>query len=218
MAKTKIYTKRDRSRGDVRWKGAAGGSFLSRLIKRPATTSRNNALLWGMAWLILGVIGAWHFRFVATSMVGYTTSGYMPLVWQLAIGVAVWMSLGVVYFAFGVMRNRDTAVVEMFGRMLFAHWPITLLLVPGLFVDRMAYATFMYNPGVAYSNYPHDTIIMAVTAIVVGLWTLYWGYLAFSRASQRTGLVSLLCYVVATAIAYYLTRWALAALFEGMTL
>ena len=82
MAKTKIYTKRDRSRGDVRWKGAVGGSFLSRLIKRPATTSRNNALLWGMAWLILGVIGAWHFRFVATSMVGYTTSGYMPLVTQ----------------------------------------------------------------------------------------------------------------------------------------
>lgn len=215
MAKTKIYTKRDRSRGDVRWKGAAGGSFLSRLIKRPATTSRNNAFLWGMAWLILGVIGAWHFRFVATSMVGYTTSGYMPLVWQLAIGVAVWMSLGVVYFAFGVMRNRDTAVVEMFGRMLFAHWPITLLLVPGIFLNRMAYATFMSDPLVAYANYPTDSIIMAAVVVVVGLWTLYWGYLAFSRATQRPGLVTFVCYAVASPLAYYLSKLVIGAILKG---
>lgn len=217
MAKSKIQ-KRDRSRGDVRWKGTGGDSMLINLLKRPYVTSRNNALLWGLAWLIIGVIASWKMDFVATSMVGYTPAGYIPLIWHLAIGATVWVSYSVVYFAFGVLRNRRTGVTEMFGRMLFAHWPITLLLVPTLFVDRMAYATFMYNPGVAYSNYPHDTIIMAATAIVVGLWTLYWGYLAFSRASQRTGLVSLLCYVVATALAYYLTRWALAALFEGMTL
>ena len=115
------------------------------------------------------------------------------------------------------MRNRRTGVTEMFGRMLFAHWPLTLMLVPGIFIDRIAYATFMHNPGVAYLQYPTETIIMAVTAVVVGLWTLYWGYLAFGRAS-RPGLVSLLCYVVATPLAYYLSRWALAALYEGMAL
>ena len=217
MAKSKIQ-KRDRSRGNPRWKGSGGGSIFANMLKRPSSSSSNNALLWGLAWLIVGVIASWKMDFVATSMVGYTTAGYIPLIWHLAIGATVWVSYSVVYFAFGVLRNRRTGVTEMFGRMLFAHWPITLLLVPTLFVDRMAYATFMYNPGVAYLNYPHDTIIMAVTAIVVGLWTLYWGYLAFSRASQRTGLVSLLCYVVATPLAYYLTRWALAALFEGMTL
>ena len=217
MAKSKIQ-KRDRSRGNPRWKGSGGGSIFANMLKRPSSSSSNNALLWGLAWLIVGVIASWKMDFVATSMVGYTTAGYIPLIWHLALGATVWVSYSVVYFAFGVLRNRRTGVTEMFGRMLFAHWPITLLLVPGLFVDRMAYATFMYNPGVAYLNYPHDTIIMAVTAVVVGLWTLYWGYLAFSRASQRTGIISLLCYVVATPLAYYLTRWDLAALYEGMAL
>ena len=187
------------------------------MLKRPSTSSSNNALLWGIAWLIIGVIASWKMDFVATSMIGYTTAGYIPLIWHLAIGATVWVSYSVVYFAFGVMRNRRTGVTEMFGRMLFAHWPLTLMLVPGIFIDRIAYATFMHNPGVAYLQYPTETIIMAVTAVVVGLWTLYWGYLAFGRAS-RPGLVSLLCYVVATPLAYYLSRWALAALYEGMAL
>lgn len=216
MAKSRI-AKRDRSRGDARWKGTGGGSIFSNMLKRPSTSSSNNALLWGIAWLIIGVIASWKMEFVATSMVGYTTVGYLPLIWHLAIGAAVWVAYGVVYFAFGVLRNRRTGVTEMFGRMLFAHWPITLLLVPGLFINRMAYASFMHNPGTAYLTYPTETIIMATTAVVVGLWTLYWGYLAFSRATQRTGIVSLLCYVVATPLAYYLSRWTLAALYEGMS-
>lgn len=216
MAKSKMYAKRDRSRGDARWKGAESSSFVVRMLKRPATNSRNNALLWGMAWLIIGVIGSWHFDFVATSMVSYTTSGYMPLAWQLAIAASVWMAYGVVYFAFGVMCNRDTAVVEMFGRMLFAHWPITLLLVPGIFVNRMAYATFMSDPLVAYANYPTDSLIMAAVVVVVGVWSLYWGYLAFSRATQRKGFVTLLCFVVATPLAYYLSKLVIGAILKGL--
>ena len=218
MAKSKMYVKRDRSRGDARWKGAEGGSFVSRLIKRPATNSRNNALLWGLAWLIIGVIGSWYFAFVPTSMIGYTVCGYVPLIWQLALGVAVWMSFGVVYFAFGVIRNRNTSLVEMFGRMLFAHWPITLLIVPGIFLSRTAYSTFMEYPGVAYANYPTDTIIMAAVAVVVGLWTLYWGYLAFSRATQRAGFLSFVCYVIATPLAYYLSTLIVGAITKGVAM
>ncbi len=197
--------------------GSHSGSFISRMINRPATNSRNNALLWGIAWLIIGAIVSWYFQFVPTSMVGYTTAGYIPLIWHVAIALTVWVSYGVVYFAFGVMRNRRTGVVEVFGRMLFAHWPITLLLVPGIFVDRMAYAQFMYDPGVAYELYRAETIIMAVVAVVVGLWTIYWGYQAFRRATQSPGFVTLLCYLVATPLAYYLSKLLLAALYEGMT-
>ena len=127
------------------------------------------------------------------------------------------MSFGVVYFAFGVMRNRSTGVTEMFGRMLFAHWPITLLLLPGIFINRVAYATFMLNPGLAYANYPTETAIMAVVAVVVALWTLYWGYLAFSRATQRPGFITLLCYIVATPLAYYLSKLVLEAIYRGMS-
>ena len=216
MAKAKMYARRDRSHGDARWQGAGSGSFIARMLKRPATNSSNNALLWGLAWLIIGVICAWHFAFVSTSMIGYTVSVKLPLVWQLALGVAVWVSFGVVYFAFGVMRNRATGVTEMFGRMLFAHWPVTLLLVPGVLLNRVAYSTFMSDPVVAYANYPTDSIIMAAVVVVVGLWALYWGYLAFCRATQRKGLVSLVCYAIATPLAYYLSTLVVQAILRGV--
>lgn len=216
MAKAKMYARRDRSRGDARWQGAGSGSFIARMLQRPASNSSNNALLWGLAWLIIGVICAWHFAFVPTSMIGYTASVKLPLVWQLALGVAVWVSFGVVYFAFGVMRNRATGVTEMFGRMLFAHWPITLLLVPGVLLNRVAYSTFMADPVVAYANYPTDSIIIATVVVVVGLWALYWGYLAFCRATQRKGFVSLVCYAVATPLAYYLSTLVVQAILRGV--
>ena len=211
-----MYARRDRSRGDARWQGAGSGSFIARMLKRPATNSSNNALLWGLAWLIIGVICAWHFAFVPTSMIGYTASVKLPLVWQLALGVAVWVSFGVVYFSFGVMRNRATGVTEMFGRMLFAHWPVTLLLVPGVLLNRVAYSTFMSDPVVAYANYPTDSIIMATVVVVVGLWALYWGYLAFCRATQRSGFVSFVCYAIATPLAYYLSTLVVQAILRGV--
>ena len=211
-----MYARRDRSRGDARWQGAGSGSFIARMLQRPATNSSNNALLWGLAWLIVGVICAWHFAFVPTSMIGYTASVKLPLVWQLALGVAVWVSFGVVYFAFGVMRNRATGVTEMFGRMLFAHCPVTLLLVPGVLLNRVAYSTFMSDPVVAYANYPTDSIIMTAVVVVVGLWALYWGYLAFSRATQRKGFVSFLCYAIATPLAYYLSTLVVQAILRGV--
>lgn len=216
MAKAKMYAKRDRSRGDARWQGAGSGSFIARMLQRPATNSSNNALLWGLAWLIVGVICAWHFAFVPTSMIGYTASVKLPLVWQLALGVAVWVSSGVVYFAFGVMRNRATGVTEMFGRMLFAHWPVTLLLVPGVLLNRVAYSTFMSDPVVAYAKYPTDSIIIAAVVVVVGLWALYWGYIAFCRATQRKGFVSFLCYAIATPLAYYLSTLVVQAILRGV--
>ena len=211
-----MYARRDRSRGDARWQGAGSGSFIARMLKRPATNSSNNALLWGLAWLIVGVICAWHFAFVPTSMIGYTASVKLPLVWQLALGVAVWVSFGVVYFAFSVIRNCATGVTEMFGRMLFAHWPITLLLVPGVLLNRVAYSTFMADPIVAYANYPTDSIIMAAVVVVVGLWALYWGYLAFCRATQRKGFVSFVCYAIATPLAYYLSKLVVGAITKGI--
>lgn len=211
-----MYARRDRSRGDARWQGAGSGSFIARMLKRSATNSSNNALLWGLAWLIIGVICAWHFAFVPTSMIGYTASVKLPLVWQLALGVAVWVSFGVVYFAFGVMRNRATGVTEMFGRMLFAHWPVTLLLVPGVLLNRVAYSTFMADLVVAYANYPTDSIIIAAVVVVVGLWALYWGYLAFCRATQRKGFLSLVCYAIATPLAYYLSTLVVQAILRGV--
>lgn len=194
-----------------------GGSFIKRMINRPETLSASNALMWGIAWLIIGAIASWYFRFVPTSMISYNIAGYVPLIWHVAIMLVVWVSFGVVYFAFGVARNRRAGMVDLFGRMLFAHWPITLLLVPGIAMNRVAYATFMSNPGVAYQLYPTQSTIMAVVAILVFAWTLYWGFVAFRRATQCKGFLTLLCYIIATPLAYYLSKLALAALYEGMS-
>ena len=201
---------------EVRSRLLFDGSFWKRIVTRPAVISANNALLLGVAWLIIGAIAAWHFRFVPTSMIGYTTSGYIPLIWHVAFVAVMWISFAVVYFAFGVMCNRETGVVELFGRMLFAHWPLTLLHVPGMFVNRVAYATFMDNAVVAFKTYPHDSTIMAVVALVVFVWALYWGCLAFSRATQRKGAVMLICYVIATMLACYISQLTLEALYRGL--
>ena len=194
-----------------------GGSLVKRMVNRPETLSVNNALLWGIAWLIIGAIASWHFRFVPTSMISYTTSGYVPLIWHVAIVLVVWVSFGVVFFAFGVMRNRRAAMIDLFGRMLFAHWPITLLLVPAVAMNRVAYATFMSNPGVAYQLYPVQSTIMSVVVIFVFAWTLYWGFVAFRRATQCKGFLTFMCYIIALPLAYYLSKLALAALYEGMS-
>lgn len=192
-------------------------SILKRMVNRPETISSVNALLWGVAWLIIGAILGWHFKFVPTSMVGYTTSGYVPLIWHVAIMFVMWVSFGVVYFAFGVMRNRQAGVVDLFGRMLYAHWPVTLLLVPGMIMNRVAYATFMNDASVAFKLYPLQSVVMAIFVVVIALWTLYWGYLAFRRATERGGIVTLVCYIIATPLAAYLSQMVLEALRKGMS-
>ena len=192
-------------------------SILKRMVNRPETISSVNALLWGVAWLIIGAIVAWYFKFVPTSMIGYTTSGYVPLVWHVAIMFVMWVSFGVVYFAFGVMRNRQAGVIDLFGRMLYAHWPVTLLLVPGMIMNRVAYATFMSDASVAFKLYPLQSVVMAIFVVVILLWALYWGYLAFRRATERGGIFTLVCYIIATPLAAYLSQMVLEALRRGMS-
>ena len=192
-------------------------SIFKRMVNRPENISRTNALLWGVAWLIIGAIAAWYFRFMPTSMFGYTTSGYVPLIWHVVIMLVVWMSLGVVYFAFGVMRNRRAGMVDIFGRMLYAHLPVTLLLVPGIIMNRVAYATFMSDATVAFKLYPLQSIVVALLAVVIVVWTLYWGYLAFRRATESRGVLTLLCYIIATPLAAYLSQIVLEALRRGMS-
>ena len=191
-------------------------SLLKSMAMRPETISRNNALLWGVAWLIIGAIGAWHFKFVPTSMCGYTTSLYMPLAWHVAMVLAMWMSFGVVYYAFGMLLNRKANMVDIFGCMLFANFPTTLLILPGIMGNRVAYATFMGDVAAAYENYPTDAVIMTVVYLVIVVWSLYWGYLAFRTATQRRGYKTLLTYIVATPLAYYLSVVVLAELYKGI--
>ena len=187
----------ERNMGNMMCRESVVALLKQRILNRPDLLSTNNALLRGLAWLIVGTIAAWHLCLVA-------------------LALTMWIAYGVVYFALGVMLNRQATIVEIFGRLLFAHWPLTLMLAPAIFINRVAYATYMSDVVVAFKIYPYDSIVMTIVAVIVVVWALYWGYVAFRRAVQRNGVVMLVCYIVATLAAYYLSTLLLGALYRGI--
>jgi hypothetical protein len=86
-----------------------------------------------------------------------------------------------------------------------------------MIMNRVAYATFMNDASVAFKLYPLQSVVMAIFVVVIALWTLYWGYLAFRRATERGGIITLVCYIIATPLAAYLSQMVLEALRKGMS-
>ena len=188
-------------------------SWLVRLIDHPANIGARNALLWGVAWLIVGSMVGWYFRLVPTSLVGYNVSGYVPLIWVVLFNLVIWIVSAVPLFTVAVIRNRKTGVEELFGRVLYAHWPVNLLMVPALFRgQRVAYASFMADPAQAIAVDPLYGWLMAVLCGVVVMWYLYWCYVAFSAACKRSGVVNVLLYLVVMVVVWMLTDVVMAAM------
>lgn len=193
----------------------ADGSFISRMIRRPATNAPQMALMWGLAWLIVGIILGWRFDLVPTSMFGYTW-GHASLLWHTALGLVMWVSSTVCFFVAAAMLNRHVSMTELFGRMLFAHWPVTFMLLPGIFMNKATYSTFMNNPLVAYKGDLGSAGVMTIIALVVLVWYVYWGYCAFRCSTARGGVVTSILYVVAFVCSFLLSRYALTAVYAGI--
>lgn len=192
-----------------------GGSFFNRMVDRPATNDKNMALMWGLAWLIVGIILCWYTDLVPTSMFGYTW-GATSLAWQTALGLVMWVSSTVIFYAFAVLLNRKVSITELFGRMLFAHWPVTLLLLPAIVGDKVAYSTFMSNPKILFDQVPTYAVLMSVFTAVVLVWYLYWGYCAFRRSTSRSGALAFIAYVVAFVLSMQLSSYTLDFVYAGM--
>lgn len=190
-------------------------ALFHRMVDRPATNSSSQALMWGLAWLIIGAIVGWRFDLVPTSMLSYTW-GSARLIWHTAFGLTMWVSSTVVFFAGAAMLNRCVSIAELFGRMLFAHWPVTLAMLPGILTDKIAYSTFMRNPGVAFEQSPMYASLLAVIMTIILVWYLYWGYCAFRRSVSRSGVVTFVVYVIAFVLSVYLSRVTLGALYAGI--
>lgn len=189
--------------------------IIKSMVRRPATISSNNAMLWGVAWLIAGAMIGWHFSLVPTSLIGYTWGGG-SLLWQVIYALTLWITSCVVIFAASLIVNRRVGIVELFGRMLFARWPIYLLMIPGMVTDRVAYSTFMSNPEASFSANPIYAAAMTVVAVAVLLWYLYWGYCAFSRSTQRRGVITFVVYLLSMVGGYYLSHISLHMLMKGV--
>lgn len=200
---------RDRS-GD-----APAESLLLKLLNRPAVLSPTNALLLGIAWLIIGAILGWYFHLVPTSVVSYTW-GDARLLWHVVFALVSWISSTVLLFAVGVLINRHINLSEIFGRMLYAHWPITLLMLPGVVDDKVAYSTFMESPMTAFGSSALFASFMSLLFVVNVIWYLYWGYCAFSRSAKRDNILVLVLYVAAMMVSWYMSNVALKAVYAGM--
>mgnify|MGYP003305959368 FL=1 len=188
---------------------------MMKLLNRPAVLSPTNALLKGVAWLIVGVIMGWYFHLIPTSVVSFTWAD-VRLMWHLALALVSWISSTVLLFAVAALLNRRVVITELFGRMLYAHWPVLLMMLPGVVDDKVAYSTFMQSPELAFSSDTLYASCMSLMCIVIIVWYLYWGYVAFSRSAMRSNAIVVVLYLVAMVVSWYISNVALDAVYAGL--
>ena len=181
--------------------------LMGEWIDRPATMSAKNALLWGLFWMLGGAILGWYFALVPTSSVGYTW-GSTALIKHVIYGVVIWVALAlptllVVWFA-----RRESAAWEVFGRILFAHMPITFLMFPAMFGSKVAYSTFMRSPFSAQLSTTY-IVLMSLYVAVILVWYLYWSFVAFRHVAQFKGWLGVMIFGATTLVSYILSEYAI---------
>ena len=174
------------------------------LLRRPATMSSRDALLWGIFWMLGGAILGWYFSIVPTSIVGYTW-GSTSLIYQVIYGVVLWVSLALPMYAVALMLNPKVSVLELSSRILFAHMPICFLMLPAMFGDKIAYSTFMSHPFNAQLSVSY-IVLMSILVVVIMAWYLYWSYVAFSSAVKRGRCGVVVLFGVAMPLSYMLSE------------
>ena len=186
-------------------------AFIGNLLCRPATISAKQALLWGLFWLLGGAILGWYFSVVPTSIVDYTW-GRAALISYVIYGVAIWVSLALpILLVVWLVREDNIAVWEVFGRMLFAHIPITFVMLPAMFGDKLNYSLFMASP--LSSQLPITYVVFMMTYVVALIvWFFYWGYVAFGHMTQLKGWRGVMLYSVAIYGSYLLSQYAIGEL------
>lgn len=157
-----------------------------------------------------GAILGWYFSIVPTSVVGYTW-GRTALMNYVVYGVAIWLSLALPVLCVVWFSGCKVAVWEVFGRMLYAHIPVTFIMLPAMFGDKVAYSTFMSSP---LSSQLSTLYIVLMLLYVVALvaWFFRWGYAAFGKVTQLKGWYSVMLYSVAIYGSYLLSEFAIVEL------
>ena len=200
-------------------RGVALPSFsalLGSLMRRPETNSTKNALLWGVAWLIVSALCGWHLHMAPVSAVGYDLYGYLPLLWHIVVNVALGTTFVVPFIIAAAFVNRKVSVAEAFARMLFAHWPAVLLLLPAAFVDPVKYSMLNNDLVAAFGANAAMAISFAVLLVVVVVWMVRWCYIAFRKVVQRGGAEVLMAFGAALCISALATSKILEVLYRAL--
>lgn len=182
------------------------------LIRRPATISAKKALLWGLFWMLVGAILGWYFSIVPTSIVDYTW-GRTALINYVIYGVAIWVALSLPTLLVVLFAGRKVVVWELFGRMLFAHIPVTFIMLPAMFGDKVAYSTFMATPLSSQLSTLY-IVLMLVYVVAFVVWFFYWGYVAFRQITQFKGWSGVMLYSATIYISYLLSEYAIGELMK----
>lgn len=198
-----------------------GFNIVKDIINRPTSRQSDVTLLWGIAWLIIISIVGWYFRIAPTSMFGFISVGYIPLLWHVVLNTIIWVVSCVLPFAHAVYISRKTRTVELFGRMLYAHWPVVLLMLPGIVGNKYLYNTFMsgfnrYNLALSFDLYPEYSTLMLIMTCIILIWYLYWSYNAFSGATGCNKLRYFATHVLVIMFSQYLTAITLEEVYKSI--
>lgn len=190
--------------------------FVWRVVRRAHTITSTNALLWGVAWLIIASMLGWYFRLLPTSAFSFVATGYVSLLWCVVVNLTVWITFTLLFVPLALVRNPKTKSYELFSRMLFAHWPVTIVMLPGIVNNRIAFATYASNPAAAFDLYPEFSVVMTVVTLLVGIWWLVWSYQAYSTTTERNTLLDKVLFVAVFVISEGLSYVACGYVLNGL--
>lgn len=185
-----------------------GKAFWMSLLRHPAVMSIRNAVLWGVFWLLVATIAGWYYNVVPASVVSYTWGG-VSLLTGVVMSVSMWLAAVLPLYFGAMVVERGVRLGELFGRTLFAHSVVTLLMLPVMFGDQLAYSLFVSDPLDSLSGdwfYGWGVLLLAVVTLV---WYLYWCYLGFSTSVKRSDKWVVVVYAVAQVVAVVLSRMVL---------
>lgn len=190
--------------------------ILCRLVNRVDDISTQNALLWGLAWLIISTIAGWYLCVMPMSVVGYDVVGYMSLWWHLMLNLMVWIIPSSVLYVIILFHSRAAKVTDCYARLLFAHWPATLLLLPVVVIGKVKYAIFSNDFMQLLRGDALEAVLMALFCVVIVVWMLYWSYVAFRRGAGRGVWTTWSSFIIGYYLANRLCVWVLEAICQGI--
>ena len=190
--------------------------IICRLVNRVDDISTQNALLWGLAWLIISTLAGWYLSVMPVSVVGYDVVGYMPLWWHLMLNIVVWIIPSSVLYVFILFHSRAAKLTDCYARLLFAHWPATLLLMPVVVIGKIKYAMFSSDFMQLLRSDALVAVLMALFCVVVVVWMLYWSYVAFRRGAGRSDWTTWASFIIGYYLANRLCMWVIEAIYQGI--
>ena len=196
--------------------GAPHTSLLCRIAGKVDSISMQNALLWGVAWLIISTIGGWYYCIMPSGVVDYEVVGKLPLLYHLMFNVVVWMVSASVLYVVILLHNRGAKLTDTYARLLFAHWPATLLLLPVVVVGKVDYAMFTSDFMTLLHSNALTAVLMALYSFVVVVWMLYWSYRAFRRSAGGHSRVTWPSFIISYYLASRLCVWTIEAICRGI--